>query len=209
MASKIISINQYLTEGCGRCKLFQTPQCKVHTWKNELHYLRQIILKSELQEELKWSMPCYTLNGKNIVMLFAFKEYISLSFFKGALLSDDKKLLISPGENSNSTRQFRFTNLSQIKKVEKAISQYIKEAITIESSGKKIISSSEKKMEIIAELKNKFDADSVFENAFYALTPGRQRGYLLYFSSAKQSETRTSRIQKYYSKILSGKGFQD
>jgi len=121
MASKINSINQYLTEGCGRCKLFQTPQCKVHIWSDELHYLRQIILKSELHEELKWSMPCYSLNGKNIVMLCAFKDYVSLSFFKGALLSDEKKLLISPGENSNSTRQFRFTNLTQIKKVEKFI----------------------------------------------------------------------------------------
>jgi len=116
MASKIISIDQYLTEGCGRCKLFQTPQCKVHKWTSELHYLRQIILKSELQEELKWSMPCYSINGKNVVMLCAFKEYVSLSFFKGALLTDEKKLLISPGENSNSTRQFMIYQFDSNKK---------------------------------------------------------------------------------------------
>jgi len=209
MASKIISIDQYLTEGCGRCKLFQTPQCKVHKWTSELHYLRQIILKSELQEELKWSMPCYSINGKNVVMLCAFKEYVSLSFFKGALLTDEKKLWISPGENSNSTRQFRFTNLTQIKKVEKFITQYIKEAIAIEISGKKVISPSEKSMTILPELKQVFDQDKKLESAFYALTPGRQRGYLLYFSGAKQSSTRMSRIQKYSPKILSGKGFHD
>ena len=209
MASKIISIDEYLTDGCGRCKLFQTPQCKVHKWTSELHYLRQIILKSELHEELKWSMPCYSLNGKNVVMLCAFKEHVSLSFFKGALLTDEKKLLISPGENSNSTRQFRFTNLTQIKKVEKYIAQYIKEAIANEVSCKKVSPPSKKSMTILPELKQVFGQDKKLESAFYALTPGRQRGYLLYFSGAKQSATRMSRIQKYSPKILSGKGFHD
>jgi len=209
MASKIISIDQYLTEGCGRCKLFQTPQCKVHKWTNELYYLRQIILKSEIQEELKWSMPCYSINGKNVVMLCAFKEYVSLSFFKGALLTDEKNLLISPGENSNATRQFRFTDSKQIIKIERIILQYIKEAVEIEESGKKINALHRKEEPIIAELIEEFKLNPKLEAAFYKLTPGRQRGYLLYFSGAKQSATRVSRIQKYATKILSGKGFQD
>ena len=208
MASKIISIDQYLTEGCGRCKLFQTPFCKVHKWTEELVLLRSIILQTGLTEELKWSMPCYTLNGKNILMLAAFKDYCSLSFFKGSLLKDELSLLISPGENSNAVRQFRFTDAKQIIKIKKTILQFINEAIAIEESGAKIIPAKSKK-EIIPELQDAFSHNSKLEIAFYKLTPGRQRGYLIYFSDAKQSATRTSRIQKYTPKILAGKGFHD
>lgn len=208
MASKIISIDQYLTEGCGRCKLYQTPLCKVHKWTEELVLLRSIILQAGLIEELKWSMPCYTLNGKNILMLAAFKDYCSLSFFKGSLLKDELSLLISPGENSNAVRQFRFTDAKQIIKIKKTILQFINEAIAIEESGAKIIPAKSKK-EIIPELQDAFSHNPKLEIAFYKLTPGRQRGYLIYFSDAKQSATRTSRIQKYTSKILAGKGFHD
>jgi uncharacterized protein YdeI (YjbR/CyaY-like superfamily) len=209
MASKIISIDQYLTEGCGRCKYFQTLQCKVHRWTDELQFLRAIVLKAGLTEELKWSMPCYTHNGKNILMVAALKDYCTLGFFKGALLTDEKKLLISPGENSNATRQFRFTDSKQIIKIERIILQYIKEAVEIEESGKKINALHRKEEPIIAELIEEFKLNPKLEAAFYKLTPGRQRGYLLYFSSAKQSATRVSRIQKYSAKILSGKGFHD
>lgn len=209
MASKIISIDQYLTEGCGRCKFFQTPTCKVHRWNEELFLLRSIILQVGLKEELKWSMPCYTYNGKNILMLAAFKEYSTISFFKGSLLKDEKKLLISPGENSNIFRQFRFTNTNQIIKIKKSIIDYIKEAIDIEQSGKKIIPTAKKETVIIAELQDEFEQDSKLETAFFKLTPGRQRGYLIYFSDAKQSATRTTRIQKYKAKILTGKGLHD
>lgn len=208
MASKIISIDQYLTEGCGRCKLFQTPKCKVHHWSEELRLLRSIILQTGLTEELKWSMPCYTLNGKNILMLAAFKDYCSLSFFKGSLLKDELSLLISPGENSNTVRQFRFTDSKQIIKIKKVILQYIKESIAIEQSGVKIIATKSEK-EIIPELQEAFDQNPKLETAFYKLTPGRQRGYLIYFSDAKQSATRASRIQKYVAKILAGQGFHD
>jgi uncharacterized protein YdeI (YjbR/CyaY-like superfamily) len=208
MASKIISIDQYLTEGCGRCKLFQTPQCKVHQWSEELLLLRSIILQTGLTEELKWSMPCYTLNGKNILMLAAFKDYFSLSFFKGSLLKDELSLLISPGENSNAVRQFRFTDTKQIIKIKKVILQYIQESIAIEQSGVKIIATKSEK-EIIPELQEAFDQNPKLETAFYKLTPGRQRGYLIYFSDAKQSATRTARIQKYVAKILAGQGFHD
>lgn len=208
MASKIISIDQYLTEGCGRCKYFQTSQCKVHRWAEELLILRSIVLHAGLKEELKWSMPCYTIDGKNILIIAAFKDYCSVSFFKGALLKDKKQLLATSGENSNASRQFKFTDTKQIIKVEKEILQYIKEAIAIEQSGAKI-PKPESEKEIITELKQEFQNNSGLESAFYKLTPGRQRGYLIYFSDAKQSATRTSRIQKYITKILDGKGFHD
>jgi uncharacterized protein YdeI (YjbR/CyaY-like superfamily) len=208
MASKIISIDQYLTEGCGRCKYFQTAQCKVHRWSEELLILRSIVLHAGLSEELKWSMPCYTMNGKNILIIGAFKDYCSVSFFKGALLKDTKKLLATPNETSNAGRQFKFTDTKQIIKFEKVILQYIKEAILIEQSGAKI-PRPESAKELIAELKQEFKNNPELESAFYRLTPGRQRGYLIYFSDAKQSATRTSRIQKHITKILDGKGFHD
>lgn len=208
MASKIISIDQYLTEGCGRCKYFQTAQCKVHRWTDELQFLRAIVLKAGLGEELKWSMPCYTMNEKNILIVAAWKDYCSISFFKGALLKDTKQLLATPGENSNAMRQFRFTDTKQIIKTEKLILQYIKEAVVIEQSGVKI-TAPKKELVIIPELKEEFVNNPQFKNAFYELTPGRQRGYLIYFSTAKQSNTRLSRIKKYYDKIINGKGLDD
>ena len=208
MASKIISIDQYLTEGCGRCKYFQTPQCKVHRWSEELLILRSIVLHAGLKEELKWSMPCYTIDGKNILIIAAFKDYCSVSFFKGALLKDTKQLLATPSENSNASRQLKFTDTKQIIKFEKEILKYIKEAVAIEQSGAKIPKPKSEK-EIIPELKKEFEDNPELEDAFYKLTPGRQRGYLIYFSDAKQSATRTSRIQKYINKILDGKGFHD
>lgn len=208
MASKIISIDQYLTEGCGRCKYFQTAQCKVHRWTDELQFLRAIVLKAGLGEEIKWSMPCYTMNEKNILIVAAWKDYCSISFFKGALLKDTKQLLATPGENSNAMRQFRFTDTKQIIKTEKLILQYIKEAVVIEQSGVKI-TAPKKELVIIPELKEEFVNNPQFKNAFYELTAGRQRGYLIYFSTAKQSNTRLSRIKKYYDKIINGKGLED
>lgn len=208
MASKIISIDQYLTEGCGRCKYFQTPECKVHRWSEELLILRSIVLHAGLKEELKWSMPCYTIDGKNILIIAAFKDYCSVSFFKGALLKDTKQLFAAPNEISNAGRQFKFTDTKQIIKHERVILQYIKEAIEIERSGKKIAKPN-LETKIIAELKQEFEDNPEFQDAFFKLTPGRQRGYIIYFSDAKQSATRATRIQKYISKILDGKGFHD
>jgi uncharacterized protein YdeI (YjbR/CyaY-like superfamily) len=180
----------------------------VHRWSEELLILRSIVLHAGLKEELKWSMPCYTIDGKNILIIAAFKDYCSLSFFKGALIKDTKQLFATPSENSNAARQFKFTDTKQIIKYEKVILQYIKEAIVIEHSGEKILKPKSQK-EIIAELKHEFKNNPELESAFYKLTPGRQRGYLIYFSDAKQTATRTSRIQKYITKILNGKGFHD
>jgi len=202
-------VDQYLIDGCGRCKLYKTPQCKVHTWSTELKVLRAIIQDCGLTEELKWSVPCYTFENKNVLILAAFKDYCSVSFFKGALLKDAKKLLSTPGENSQAARQFRFTSVKEIEKLCTNIKAYIKEAIELEKQGKKIEFKQTSEDLMIEELENAFKKNASLKKAFYALTPGRQRGYLLFFSQAKQSATRASRIEKCTAAILKGKGLND
>jgi uncharacterized protein YdeI (YjbR/CyaY-like superfamily) len=183
-------------------------ECKVHSWKEELYLLRLILLDSGLSEEIKWSMPCYTLNESNVAMLSAFKHYVSVSFFKGVLLKDPGGLLVAPGKNSQASRQFRFTNISAIEKQDALIRDYLKEAIALEKAGKQVIFKKSPEP-IPVELLEKLENDPVLKAAFESLTPGRQRGYILYFSGAKQSATRLSRIEKYIPKILAGKGFHD
>lgn len=201
-------IDLYFKDGCGRCKFYQTPQCKVHNWQSELKALRKIVLNCNLTEELKWSFPVYTFNTKNIVIVSAFKEYVALSFFKGVLLKDKEKLLYQQGENSQTTRIMKFVNVKEITKIENTIKAYILEAIEIEKQGKKI--EFKKNPEPIPiELQQKLDTDSNFNIAFNSLTPGKQRGYIIYFSQPKQSATRSSRIEKCTEKILNGKGLQD
>ncbi|MCG8699731.1 MAG: DUF1801 domain-containing protein [Bacteroidales bacterium] len=201
-------VDKYLIDGCMRCPYGATPDCKVHRWKAELEYLRILVLDSELTEEIKWGVPCYTLNNKNVLLISALKEYCCISFFKGVLLKDSKSLLTNPGQNSQSDRQFRFTKLEQIKDVETDIKQYIQEAIEIEKSGLQV--ELKKNPEPVpSELIDKFKEDPVFKSAFEALTPGRQRGYVLFFSAPKQSKTRESRIEKSMNKILNGIGLHD
>ncbi|MFN2144359.1 MAG: YdeI/OmpD-associated family protein [Anaerolineales bacterium] len=201
-------VDTYLIEGCGRCPLVGTPQCKVHSWEEELVELRRIILESGLTEELKWGMPTYTWDGSNVLILAAFKEYSSVGFFKGVLLKDPAGILASPGANSQAVRQIRVTSLEQVEELEPVIRAYLQEAIEIEKAGLKV--EFRKNPEPVPdELQQKFDEDPAFEAAFLALTPGRQRGYILYFSSAKQSATRVSRIEKYLPQIFEGKGMQD
>lgn len=202
-------VDQYLIDGCGRCKLYKTPQCKVHAWSTELKVLRAIIQDCGLTEELKWSVPCYTFENKNVLILAAFKDYCSVSFFKGALLKDAKKLLSTPGENSQAARQFKFTSVKEIEKLSSNIKAYIKEAIELEKQGKKIEFKQTSEDLMIEELENAFKKNASLKKAFYALTPGRQRGYLLFFYQAKQSTTRTSRIEKCTPAILKGKGLND
>lgn len=204
---RIRTVDEYLQKGCGRCEFFNTEFCKVNKWRKVLIEVRKIILQTGLKEELKWSQPCYTFDGKNILILAAFKNFVGLSFFKGVLLKDPKNLLVSPGENSQSVKYLKVTSISEIKKLKSTIINYIKEAIEIEKSGKKI----EKKIElkIPEELKQKFIENPKLEKAFYKLTPGRQRAYIIYFSQPKKSETRLARIEKFIDKILNGKGFYD
>ena len=202
-------VDLFFVDGCGRCKLYKTTACKVHTWKLELQALRQIALNSGLTEELKWKQPCYTLEGKNIIIISAFKESCIINFMKGALLKDTKGILEMPGENSNSARFIRFTNIERILELQETILDYIKEAIEIEKSGKKIISKKVEEYPIPDELIKEFETDVVFKNAFYSLTPGRQKSYLIFYSAAKQSATRTSRILKSKEAIFNGKGMNE
>lgn len=198
-------VDQYLDIGCGRCSLGGTPQCKVHFWPQELNVLRLLILDCGLTEEVKWDVPCYTFNGKNILILAALKNYCSISFFKGALLSDEDKLLSKPGESSQGGRVMKFTSVEQIVELEPSIKAYIFEAIEVEKAGLKI--KVKKELDPLpVELVEAFKNDKILEAAFYNLTPGRQRGYVLFFNQAKQAKTRIVRIEKSRADILIGKG---
>lgn len=191
-----------------RCPLGGTPACKVNTWKEELHLLRSIILNSELHEELKWGCPCYTFDGKNVLMLSAQKESATISFFKGSLIKDPDNLLIMPGANSQAVRYLKLTSVDEVIKLEKKIKAYIQQAIDLEKSGAKV--EFKKSPEPIPdELQEKFTDDPILQSAFEALSPGRQKGYILHFAQPKQSQTRISRIEKCIPKILAGKGFHD
>ncbi len=202
-------INQYLMDGCGRCSLGGTPHCKVHRWPHELEALRQMLLDSGLTEELKWGMPCYCLNAKNIAMIAAFKEYCALSFFKGALLPDPEGILQKPGQNTQASRIIRFTNIETVLKLEPAIKQFITDAIAVETNGLKVEPKTIDQYPIPEEFNALMNEMPELQLAFSALTPGRQKAYLLYFSQAKQSATRVTRIQRYRDKILLGKGMFD
>lgn len=182
---------------------------KTGQWQTEFEKLRTIALKTELTEDLKWGCPCYTYEGKNIFLIHGFKEYCALLFFKGALMKDPENILIRQTENIQATRQIRFTNLQQIIDLENLLSDYIFEAVEIEESGAKVKMKKTHEFNISEEFAQKLNENPELKKAFEALTPGRQRAYLLYFSSAKQSKTRISRIEKYIPEILNGKGLND
>jgi uncharacterized protein YdeI (YjbR/CyaY-like superfamily) len=198
-----------LEEGCGRCKLVGTPQCRIIIRNLEMKALREIALETGLDEEVKWGFPAYTFKKKNIFMLGSFKEYSSIMFFKGALLSDAEQILVQPTENTNSGRQLRFTNANEILKIKMTILQYIFEATELEKSGAKVEAKKTSEYPMPDELKNKFKELPELKAAFEKLTPGRQRGYLLHFSQAKQSATRLSRIEKCMEAIFIGKGMNE
>ena len=201
-------VDKYLIDGCMRCKYGATIDCKVNKWKEELVILRQIVLESGLKEELKWSVPCYTFNHKNILMMSAFKEYTCLSFLKGALLKDKEGILLKQGEHSQSARIIRYTDPKQIIKQAAILKSYIQEAIEIEQSGQKVVLTKNSES-IPVELTNEFSNDSEFKKAFYALTPGRQRGYIIYFFSPKSAQSKINRIEKSKQRILNGIGLND
>jgi uncharacterized protein YdeI (YjbR/CyaY-like superfamily) len=201
-------VDAYLVDGCGRCPLGGTPECKVLSWKEELSALRGLALSLPLVEEIKWGVPCYTWNDKNILMISAFKDYASVSFFKGALLTHGSRLLEKPGPNSYASRMLKFNSSQDILNHQETILDCMKEAIEIEKSGQMLAPRAETEP-IPEELEQKFQEDIAFKNAFESLTPGRQRGYILYFSQPKQSKTRTVRIEKYTPQILRGEGIHD
>jgi uncharacterized protein YdeI (YjbR/CyaY-like superfamily) len=182
---------------------------KEKKWKEEFKELKRIILDSRLTEELKWGQPCYALEGKNIVLMHGFKEYCALLFLKGALLKDGKAVLVQQTENVQSARQVRFTNVQEIRKMEKTLKAYILEAIEVEKSGLKVELKNSADFNMPGEFKSRLDAHPNLKAAFAALTPGRQRAYLLHFSQPKQSKTRESRVEKLIPKILDGMGLDD
>ncbi|MDL9996167.1 YdeI/OmpD-associated family protein [Bacillus stercoris] len=182
---------------------------KAKKWKEEFEKLRAIILDCELTEDFKWMHPCYTYNNKNVVLIHGFKEYCALLFHKGALLQDAHGILIRQTENVQAARQIRFTNVQEINEMETILKAYIQEAIEVEKAGLKVEVNNNIELCIPEELQNKFDEIPELKTAFEALTPGRQRAYTLYFSQAKQSKTRESRVEKYVQKILDGKGLKD
>lgn len=202
------SVESYFSDGCGRCPLGGTSRCKVHNWTEELKLLRSLIIDCGLEEESKWGVPTYTYHKNNVLILAAFNEYCSISFFNGALLSDDAKILEKPGKNTQAARLIKFTDVKEIPKLKSKIKAYIFEAIELEKAGLKV--EFEKNPEPIPEeLLNKFEENPKVKSAFERLTPGRQRGYVLFFSAPKQSKTRISRIEKCIPKILSGIGLND
>lgn len=202
-------VDTYFTEGCGRCDLYQSPDCKVHSWAEPLQQLRSILLSSPLVEERKWSMPTYTHKGKNILILSAFKDYCSLNFFKGALLKDPSNLLEFAGPNSRVPKLFKFKEGDSVLEQEQAILDFIQQAIAVEESGAKVPASAPEAMDYPEELQQAFQEDAGFEAAFESLSPGRKRAYLIQFNGAKQSKTRWARIEKWKDHILIGKGFHD
>lgn len=179
------------------------------TWKEEFEKLRTITLGCGLTEELKWGKPCYTFQDSNVVLMHGFKEYCALLFAKGALLKDAKGILIQQTENVQAARQIRFTNLQEIVKLEPALKAYIRESIEVEKAGLEVSYKKTSEYPIPEEFQKKLDENRSLKKAFEALTPGRQRGYLLYFSAAKQSKTRESRVEKCTKQILDGKGLDD
>jgi len=182
---------------------------KAEKWQKEFEQLRTIILDCGLTEELKWGQPCYTSQESNIVLMHGFKEYCALLFFKGALLQDANDILIQQTENVQAARQVRFTNVKEIVKMEKILKAYIYEAIEVEKAGLRVKLKKTADFKIPVEFQNKLDKNASLKKAFNALTPGRQRGYIFYFSQPKLSKTREARIEKSIQQILDGKGLND
>lgn len=182
---------------------------KVKKWHQEMEKLRTIVLDCQLTEELKWGVPCYTFQKKNIVLIHAFKDYCALLFMKGALLNDANGILIQQTENVQGGRQIRFTNIYEIVELETTLKAYIYEAIEVEKAGLKVELKKTEDFKIVDEFQNKLEEDPELKSAFEALTPRRQKGYLLHFSGAKQSQTRKARIEACIPKIFKGKGLND
>jgi uncharacterized protein YdeI (YjbR/CyaY-like superfamily) len=182
---------------------------KAKQWQDEFEKLRMTILDCGLTEELKWGKPCYSLQSGNVVLIHGFKEYCAVLFFKGALLKDPKGLLIQQTENVQAARQIRFTNVRQIVEMESVLETYIQEAIEVEKAGSEVKLKKTSEFKVPEEFQIKLKENPALKAAFQALTPGRQRGYLLYFSGAKQSKTREARVEKYVPRILKGKGLDD
>ena len=195
------------------CRTMNPLVSKVHgkekRWSAEFAALRQLCLASGLKEELKWGQACYDLDGRNVVLIHGFKDYCALLFMKGALLNDPKGILIQQTKNVQAARQIRFASLAGINKQNAAVKAYLREAIAVEKSGAKVEMKSAAQFDVPEEFLKPLDDDPKLAEAFHALTPGRQKGYLLHFAGAKQSATRAARVEKHVPRILKGLGLDD
>lgn len=203
------SVDAYLRDGCGRCDKYQTPDCKVHLWTKPLVALRALVQDTELAEEMKWGSPCYTLDGKNVVMLVSFKEHCALQFFKGALLEDPAGLLESPGPNSHHVRLLKVRTMADVTKHRAAAKRFLAQAIELERAGAKVQKPAAAATALPDELTRRLAAEPALKKAFDALTPGRQRSHVLHISGAKQAETRERRVDRCAEDILAGRGFNE
>jgi uncharacterized protein YdeI (YjbR/CyaY-like superfamily) len=189
--------------------LVSTVHGKERRWRSEYAALRQLCLASGLNEELKWGQACYDLDGSNVVLIHGFKNYCALLFMKGALLKDPKGILVQQTKNVQAARQIRFTSLADINKRQAAVKACIRQAIAVEKSGAKVQMKGVEHFDVPEEFQKRLNDDPKLAEAFYALTPGRQKGYLLHFAGAKQSATRTARVEKHAPRILKGLGLDD
>jgi len=203
------SIDVFLADGCGRCSKFGTDDCSVRVFSEEIAALRGIALSVFQEETMKWGAPCYSHNGKNVAMLFSFKDNCGFSFFKGPLLADTHQMLVAPSETAQTFRLLRFTKLSQIIEKQEEIRSYLFEALEIEKAGLKLQLKPPTEFPLPDELSIQFEENPQFEAAFKSLTPGRQRNYLRHFNEAKQSATKTARIEKYKPFIFKGIGMDE
>lgn len=203
------TVDAYLRVGCGRCPLGGTPACKVLPWQRELRLLRDILVQSELEEVVKWGVPAYTLAGKNVILLAAWRDGVTLSFLKGALLRDPLDRLTVAGPNSQAARQWKFTRVDQIMALREEIMAMIGQAIEIERSGVKIPPVDPRQYELPDELATRLDQDPALATAYFSLTPGRQRSHIIFISGAKRATTRAARVEKCVPLILAGKGVHD
>jgi uncharacterized protein YdeI (YjbR/CyaY-like superfamily) len=201
------TVDSYLQDGCGRCDHYQTPQCKVHLWTPGLVALREVALASGLVETMKWGSPCYTLDGKNVAMLLAFRESFGFSFFKGAAMSDPEGVLESAGPNSNHGRYLKFRAVDDVSARRAQAAAYLDQAIALERAGVKTAPAA--RPDVPAELEARLAADPALRAAYDALTPGRQRSHILHVSGAKATETRARRAEACAAIILAGKGFNE
>ena len=204
----ISNVADYFIDGCGRCDLHATDACKARIWSAPLALLREALLASGLKEEVKWGQPTYTLNGKNVAMLYAMKEHCGISFFKGILLEDASNKLSQAGPNTHAPRLLKITSAKEIETMRTFIEGFIKNAIKVEREGTPI-------PEVVREytlpsvLEERLLIDADFASAWEALTPGRQRSYILHIGGAKQEKTQHNRLQKSLPKIYAGKGFNE
>jgi uncharacterized protein YdeI (YjbR/CyaY-like superfamily) len=209
---KIALVDDYLRDGCGRCEHYRTPACKVHRFRPVLEALRELARASGLDEQVKWGSPCYTLGGKNVLMLGAFVEHCRLSFFKGAALASvsgaDGEALVSPGPSSRFARYLSFGSVDEVNARRALVARLIEQAVALERAGVRVTPTGPREP-MPLELEQRLAAEPALRRAFDALTPGRQRSHVLHVSGAKESETRARRAERCAPDILAGRGFRE